>query len=264
MQVKISWRSSIFALVVLAHALALLWLSRSAHSITYDDHAMRIEFIDAPIKMATIPVPPKISAPPHRASRTMPVTHASLQWVTPAKAEPAPVAPPSLYGADGRLRLPDGLMDQLDRQFGDKRSFDFQQPKLDDAAKLFYRPQALSYESTRFEKYWKPDQDLLTDLLTRAVEKTTKEIRIPIPGDPKSHLVCKISLLAMGGGCGIETNGSDYTGPKDDPNTLSAEEDRQCHAWWDKIVGAKTQDEWRATRKIYELECRKPLEKTQR
>ena len=270
MQVKISWRSLVFVLVVLAHALALIWLNRDAHPTAHDDdHAMRIEFIDAPILVPTILAKPVIPAKSQRTHRAMSVPHAALQWVIPAKAAPTPVVPEpearkSLYGPDGRLRLPDGLMDQLDHQFGDKRSFDFQQPKLDDAATLFYRPQALSYEPTRFEKYWKPDQDLLTDLLTRAVEKTTKEIRIPIPGDPKSHLVCKISLLAMGGGCGIETNGSDYTGPKDDPNTLSPEEARQCQAWWDKIISTKTQDEWRATRKIYELECRKPLEKPQR
>jgi hypothetical protein len=67
--------------------------------------------------------------------------------------------------------------------------------------------------------------------------------------------------LALGGACGIDTNGYGYTGPKDDPNTLSPEEDRQCQAWWEKIVNTKTQDEWRTTRKIYEQECRKPLER---
>ena len=161
-------------------------------------------------------------------------------------------------------QIPSDLLDQVDRQFGERRSFSYQVPHFDDARKLFYRPQALSYESTRFEEYWQPDQDLLTELLTRAVEKTTKEIRIPVPGNPKETLVCRVSLLAMGGGCGIEVNGSDYTGPKDDPNTLSPEEDRQCQAWWERIVGARTQDEWRATRKLYEQECRKPLGRIQR
>jgi hypothetical protein len=65
----------------------------------------------------------------------------------------------------------------------------------------------------------------------------------------------------MGGGCGIEGNGDpDALLPgHDDPNTLSAEEDRACQAWWEKIIVAKTQDEWRQTRKLYEQECRKPL-----
>jgi hypothetical protein len=266
MQVKFSWRVLVLAAVVALHWLALAWLSRNAVPATFEqDAAFRVEFVEAPIVIRPpppIPPVPASTSTPHRlrAPSTPPQTTPALQMIEPPTHAPAP-EPTSLYGPDGRLRLPADLMEQIDRKFGDQREFSFQMPHADDAAKYFDRPKALAFESTRFDQYWKPDQDLLTDLLTQAVEKTTKEIRIPIPGNPREHVVCRISMLAMGGGCGIEVAGSDYTGPKDDPNTLSPEEDRQCQAWWNKIIASTTQDEWRATRKLYEQECRKPLER---
>ena len=57
----------------------------------------------------------------------------------------------------------------------------------------------------------------------------------------------------------MDTPGSDWNGPQDDPNTLNPEEARQCAAWWDKITQARTQDAWVATKKLYEAACRKPL-----
>lgn len=266
MQVKFSWRMLVLAVVIALHGFALMWLSRNAvPAPREDDSAMRIEFIDAPIVIQPPPVKPVVPAKtptrhPVRTPSAQPIAAQALQMVEPAAPSPT-TTPQSLYGPDGRLRLPADLLDQIDRQFGDKRQFDFQVPGLNDGAKVFDRPTALAYEPTRFAQYYKPDQDLLTELLTKAVEKTTPEIRIPIPGNPKSKIVCRISLLALGGACGVETNGYGYTGPKDDPNTLNPVENRQCQAWWDKIIGAKTQDEWRATRKIYEQECRKPLER---
>ena len=90
---------------------------------------------------------------------------------------------------------------------------------------------------------------------------TTKEVRIPVPGRPGSTMVCTVSLLALGGGCGVLTNGADYVGPVDDPATLSEEEDRQCQAWHEQIINATTQDAWRTTRRLYDANCRKPLER---
>lgn len=182
-------------------------------------------------------------------------------------SEPGPVAgspPIELYDADGRVIVPDDLLDQIDRKLGDKRVFSYQVPRMDDARKLFYRNPPVAYEATRFDEYWAPDQDALTALLTKLAEKTTKEIRIPMPGRPDSAVICKISLLALGGGCGVLTNGADYVGPLDDPSTLTPEEDRQCQAWWEKIVSANTQDVWRKTRDLYEAECRKPRERPTR
>ncbi len=262
-------RASILAGVVIAHWLVLAWwlprLATPRHG-SEDQTAIRVEFISDPPPVATQP-----GIDVRATSRVSPLTPARpirkrprIQSDTPLQALPSMPAQKSkldLYGADGRLKVPGDMLDQIDRKVGDKRVFSYQVPRLDDAKKEFYRNPAITYEKTRFDEYWKPDQDLLTGLLTELVEKTTKQIRIPVPGRPDSKMVCTISLLALGGGCGVLTNGSDYVGPVDDPDTLSPEEDRQCKAWWDQIVGARTQDAWRKTRKLYEEQCRKPLER---
>lgn len=263
-------RASIFAAVVLAHWMVLGWwlphLATPRHPVE-DETAIRVEFISDP-------PPPELARPEPEVRPTVTVRTPAparpvrkrprIQSDTPLQALPSPPTDKpklELYGADGRLRVPDDMLDQIDRKYGDKRVFSYQVPRMDDAKKAFYRNRAISYETTRFDEYWKPDQDLLTSLLTQMVEKTTKQIKIPVPGRPDSKMVCTISLLALGGGCGLLTNGSDYVGPLDDPDTLSPEEDRQCKAWWDQIVGARTQDAWRKTRNLYEEQCRKPLER---
>jgi hypothetical protein len=164
-----------------------------------------------------------------------------------------------LFADDGRVRLPDGLMDDLDKQFGERRQFDFQVPGLGKKHAILEHRSALAYEATRLDKDWKPDQDLLTELLSKAVEATMKEVRIPMPGNPRATLVCRVSILAMGGGCGIVHAGADYLPPGDDPDTLAAAEARECQAWWEKIVAAKNQEAWLRTRELYEVQCRKPL-----
>jgi hypothetical protein len=263
-------RASILAAIVLVHWLVLAWwlprLATPRHPAE-EQVAIRVEFITdpAPVVMQPEPEvrktdqrePPRPAQPVRKRPRIRSDT--PLQALPP----PAPAAKSrlELYGADGRLKVPDDMLDQIDRKYGDKRVFSYQVPRLDDAKKAFYRNPAITYEKTRFDEYWKPDQDLLTGLLSEMVEKTTKQIKIPVPGRPDSKMVCTISLLALGGGCGVLTNGSDYVGPLDDPDTLSPEEDKQCKAWWDQIVGASTQEAWRKTRRLYEEQCRKPLER---
>lgn len=198
----------------------------------------------APAHEASSPAEP-------RAERTQPTLPA-----TPIRSKPGSL---SLYTDDGRLRVPDNMLEEIDRSVGDQRVFSYQVPHLDDAHKYFDRKQVVAYEPTRFDQYWQPDQAALPALLAKLVEKTTREVRIPMPGRPDSALVCQISLLALGGGCRLLTNGEDYVGPLDDPDTLSKEEDRQCQAWWQQIIGARTQDVWRKTRSLYEAQCRKPL-----
>ena len=164
-----------------------------------------------------------------------------------------------LYNPDGSLHLPTDMMDKLDRQFGDKRQFSYQIPHAEDAKKYFERNPALVYEKTRFDQYWTPDEDLLNKVLRKAAEATTREVKIKVPGTAGTYVVCQVSILALGGACGVVTNGADWNGPQDDPATLNPEEERQCAAWWEQIVGAKTQEAWRSTRRLYESECRKPL-----
>lgn len=266
-------RSGLMAAVIVLHALALAWLLPLLDAQqAVEDRALLAAFVlpaapeTLPAEVLVIPMPdlPAAGGP---AVRKRPRVDQPLQALPTPHSKPAATVetePPGeleLYGSDGRLKLPPDLLDQLDRKFGDKRVFSYQIPRMDDGAKLWNRPQAVVFEDTRFSQYWKPDQDILTAVLTEMVEKTTQEVRIKLPGRSNSTLVCKVSLLALGGGCGVLTPGADYVGPVDDPNTLSPEEDRQCQAWWEQIVGAKTQDIWRQTRKLYEESCRKPLER---
>jgi hypothetical protein len=168
--------------------------------------------------------------------------------------------PMKLVDAYGRPRLPDDYIQQWEKQFGDQRVFDFQNPKLRDMDKLLERRVAIDYQPTQFDKAWRPENDLLTDILERAVEKTTKEVKIKIPGVADGKIVCKVSVLALGGGCGFVPNHG-YEAYRDDPNTLNEEEAKQCAAWWEKIIHAETQSTWRRTKELYEAECQKPLEK---
>jgi hypothetical protein len=119
----------------------------------------------------------------------------------------------------------------------------------------------LAYEPTRFDRYWIPEKDVLTEILEKAVEATSGTVEIPIPGSPGSKLVCSVSILAVGGGCGIVDKNDGYVVRLDDPDTLNPEEDAQCRAWWDRIAAAGSQAEWRDTRALYDHNCRKPLAK---
>jgi hypothetical protein len=71
-----------------------------------------------------------------------------------------------------------------------------------------------------------------------------------------------LMVLAATGGCGFTANDDGYFVARDDPDTLSPEEELQCRVWWDLIVSSKTQGEWRRTRRLYEQECQKPLSKS--
>lgn len=278
---RLRWRLLILLAVIALHVLgtrSLLRLLAAGESAVAEDSVLLVDFIqdrpvpvtppkpteadDATARPATLRPPPETHQPRPRPRPRMRDDSAMQVQAAPPPGRPArqPATEElQLYDHNGRLRVPDDMLEQIDKQVGDQRVFGYQIPHTDDAKKYFYRNQVLSYESTRFDQYWKPDQDMLTDLLTRLVEKTTKQIKIPIPGHPGSTMVCSITLIALSGGCGVLTNGSDYVGPVDDPDTLDPQEDRQCKAWWDQIIGARTQEVWRKTRSLYEAQCRKPL-----
>jgi len=275
-------RAALLGAVVLAHVLALFGLMAllERRQRAQQDDAIVVDFIDEPpptvVEMPPLPnetvtihMPKAAPKPPVPRARTTPLPRQVLD------APPRPVDVPMrtvdvkpkkelrLFNPDGSLRVPDDMLEQLDRKFGDKRTFSWQIPQhSDDAKKVFERNKALAYEETRFDQYWTPDHDALTALLEKAVEKTTKQVKVKVPGmNGSSHVVCTIAVLALSGSCRVQTNGADWNGPQDDPNTLNPEEERQCAAWYQKIIDAKTQDAWRATKKLYEESCRKPLEK---
>ncbi|MBS0214496.1 MAG: hypothetical protein JSR63_08945 [Proteobacteria bacterium] len=70
--------------------------------------------------------------------------------------------------------------------------------------------QARKDDPTMFEPYWVPHENLLEEWVRRGI----KEIEIPLDGSGKRVIKCKISLLALGGGCGIAGG---VNGVKDNP-----------------------------------------------
>ena len=64
--------------------------------------------------------------------------------------------------ADGRYHE---IVDELERNANDPQ-FDFQYPGLAEAGTFLDRPPILAYEETRFEQYYTPDADALTNLLS--------------------------------------------------------------------------------------------------
>jgi hypothetical protein len=254
-------RGAVAIVVVALHAL-FAWFVE-IESQRRDDG---IDAVDEPVAIAFIEILPRQviragPAPEPAPMRIVPAlpraapTHAPSPRVAPRTA----ASPLRLYDADGALVLPDGLMDELDRK-ADRPQFDFQQPGLAEAGRFLERPTILAYESTRFDAAWKPSENLLDEVLRRAAEKTSPEVRIPIPGAPGKKIVCRVVILAAGGSCWVERDEEWKSPGRDDPATLSPAEAAACDAWWARIVGARSQAEWRATRKLYEAECRKPLE----
>lgn len=232
-----------------------------------DQIAVEEEAADAPEEIAaTVPegtlapvaAPAADEAAAPADDFAMPPGGGALQAVEPS---PRPGGSLQLYGTDGSLNLPDEVREQLGGVEDDGRGFSFQQPGLMAAGSFLRRQPALVYEPTVFDEYWIPEKDVLTALLERAVEATTGTVEVPIPGSPGSRLVCSVSILAAGGACGIRNNNDGQVVGLDDPDTLNPEEARQCEAWWRRIVEASEESAWRGTRKLYDAQCRKPLER---
>ncbi len=67
-----------------------------------------------------------------------------------------------------------------------------------DRAGTWLRRAPNDFTPTGFDKYWAPNETLLAEW----VRKNIREVSIPIPGTSKK-LHCVVSLLQLGGGCGI-------------------------------------------------------------
>jgi hypothetical protein len=245
------------------HMLGFYWLDLATRYVPLQhtsDSSLLVDFITREI----VPEQPALSVP----SQTMPANvakpenHTQKTKIIAQRSANEQLAPPTLtlINKDGSILLPQQTRDAFLNNI-ENREFDVQRKGLDDMEKILHRPVALEYKSTVFEGDWQGDKPRLERILAEAVEKSTVRVKIPIPGRPGAYLRCGIAILAMGGGCGFTANDDGYFVRGDDPNTLSPEEDRQCKAWWDLIVSAKTQALWRKTKKLYQQECEKPLAK---
>jgi len=102
---------------------------------------------------------------------------------------------PGLYNSDGSVRIADAPGSAAP---GQPPGTITEEIKDLDRAGTWLRRKPNDYEPTSFEKYWVPNESLLAEWVRRGVRK----VAIPIPGTGKS-IECVISMLALGGGCGI-------------------------------------------------------------
>lgn len=258
-------------------------------------HGLLFLLLDRGSRIA-LPVPPEATTRvmlldlPHAAAPPLPSPRRPVASTSVARATPTPAAagrpradrprrsappdpiasapiataprPPAarLFRADGSIELPQSVTAELERVTAPERAYSYQIPGLAQARSFAQRAAPLDYVPTRFDQHWEGDKDALSEWLEKAVEKTSATITIPIPRSPGSKIVCKVSLLAAGGACGIVRNDAGYLVLQNDPKTLNAEEDARCQAWWSEVVGAKTYEQWRAMHDRYEAACKQPLE----
>lgn len=250
--------------IILLHVLGLIWLADATRMrvLALGQQAItRVDFTNRP--KPSVAAEAMVALPAKPSSGEALVRNQKKSEV----AQKTPVVQPESHAdsqtlritdSQGRIWIPQKTLDEF-HGGAENKSFEVGRAGQDDMRKLLHRPEALEYRSTRFDQAWQGDKPELTKVLETAIEKTTATVRIPVPGRPGAFLQCKIMVLAAGGGCGfIANDDGSYVSP-DDPNSLSPEEDKQCQAWWDLIVSAKTQGEWRRTRTLYDKECRKPL-----
>ncbi len=256
-------KNALLAIIVLGHIAALYFLdlaTRYTPSTPAADSALLVDFIVRELS----PVQPVRLDPATLAKAENPppqnriLREKNQAYVAQRERIDAPAL--TLINKDGSIILPTQTREEFLNAIDD-REFAVQRDGLDAMEKLLDRPVALEYKSTVFEGDWQGDKPPLERILEQAVEKSTVRIKIPIPGRPGAYLRCGIAILAMGGSCGFTANDDGYYVRGDDPDTLSPEEDRQCKAWWDLIVSAKTQALWRKTKQLYQQECEKPLAK---
>lgn len=118
---------------------------------------------------------------------------------------------PGLFDAQGRARLPgagegsgpgqgpgSGPGESLaDRGAPGGDNDTWTRERIEQAGTWLKRP-PYDYEPTSFDRYWVPSESLLAEW----VRKGIKQVGIPIPGTGK-RINCVVSLLQLGGGCGI-------------------------------------------------------------
>jgi hypothetical protein len=124
--------------------------------------------------------------------------HRGDDWGLSDRNRPgAQAGKPGLFDENGRPRLPPGNRAQaggglppgmIEENIAD----------LDRAGTWLKRP-PIDYTPTRFDKFWVPSETLLQNWVRRNI----REVAIPIPGTSKK-IRCVVSLLQLGGGCGID------------------------------------------------------------
>jgi len=250
------------ALVWAAHLCVWIWLDRRLppEAVTAPTAPIEVVLIQAP--------PPPMIPPPARPTPAQPMrpsaspnvrARSPTQTATAAVLIPdEPTPAPRLFAPDGSLVGIEEQVKALDDRASARATFDYQIAGIAEAEGAFELPQAIEYNATRFDKYWKPDATLLDDMLERAVKASTLVVSVPVPGMPGYRVGCAVVIIAAAGGCGM-SEPKEAVYDIDDPNTLSAEEAKACDVLWERITTADSQAEHRRDRRIYEMGCRLPL-----
>ncbi len=143
------------------------------------------------------------SAGPMQASRSggMPSERRADDWGLSDRNQAGDAgAVPGLFDGEGRVRLPGQGSDGETAQQGGApggANDSWSQDRIDRAGTWLERP-PYGYEPTRFDRYWIPNENLLEEWVRKNIRTTS----IPIPGTSK-RIVCVISVLQLGGGCGV-------------------------------------------------------------
>jgi hypothetical protein len=118
-------------------------------------------------------------------------------WDAAARNRPGGQAgqPGGLFNADGSPRLPPGPATPGGGLPPGTVTQDI--PNLDRAGTWLKRP-PVGYTPSRWDRFWVPNETLLEEWVRRNI----RSVEIPIPGSTKK-LHCVVSLLQLGGGCGI-------------------------------------------------------------
>jgi len=135
-------------------------------------------------------------------------------WGQASSGQARPGGAPGLFDDQGRVQLPgegtgpgpgagpgknagDAGEGVADRGAPGGDNDNWSRSRLDESGTWLKRP-PYDYEPTSFDRYWVPNESLLADW----VRKGIKSVAIPIPGTNKK-INCVVSLLQLGGGCGI-------------------------------------------------------------
>lgn len=104
-----------------------------------------------------------------------------------------------LFNGDGSVRVPggEGQGKAPARGAPGTETDSWSRDQIANAGEWLKRP-PYDYTPTSFDKYWLPNATLLEEWVRRGI----KTVKIPIPGTTSS-ISCVISILQVGGGCGI-------------------------------------------------------------
>ncbi|HEX6613726.1 MAG TPA: hypothetical protein VF022_07690 [Rhodanobacteraceae bacterium] len=155
------------------------------------ENAIQVTFFAPPVQQAPAPAAPQIAPPP-------PLAAPRVRHIEPHRphAMTATIGPPPpalhVYGKNGQVLLPPPSSVAV--------APDYKAPRPQEPS-LMKHSTPLPYQSTRFNKDWAPSNESLgAKAFRRAVDATTKEKTIRLPGGMK--VKCLVSPLVLALGCG--------------------------------------------------------------